>query len=306
MLMIGFVRARKRGVGIALAVILGLAIAVALVRHASSVQHALEAQLPSALMPEAMFAKASAPMPRVATESAGMPLALGQDIPHPAQLIRTATIDIRVSDVSKQLRTAADIAASQGGDVVNLSDEVPDSATQAHRATAVLRVPQDRFDPTLALLGALGHVTSQSIDAQDVSDQLVDMGARLRNLRRTEADILAIMDRSGNIEQVLEVTQQLSDVRDQIERLDAQLAATKHQVAYSTITLTLHSPPVLVAPSSRGILLDAWRSAIASVRDVTLALLAFGLWLAAFSPYLALIALGGYLLVRRLRGRPAV
>ncbi len=239
------------------------------------------------------------------SSQAAPPLKLMEPKRSPSQLIRTASISIQVADVAKALQAATLIADDQIGDVINLNDETPESLSDAHSATMEIRVPQDRFDRTLGALGKLGKVKAQSVRAQDVSDQIVDMSARLRNLRRTEQDILNIMDRSGTIDQVLSVTQQLSSVREQIEQLDAQLASTKYQVAYSTIDISFISPALIVTPTSMKLLGDAWLSAVASLRKVTIRLLSLGLWLVVFSPYLVALALVTVLALRRLRGRLA-
>lgn len=219
----------------------------------------------------------------------------------PSQLIRSATISLEVSDVANALRAATAVTDAQLGDVIGLNDQSPATENAVHTATMQVRVPQYRFEQTLNALGRLGKVKASSVNAQDVSDQLVDTQARLRNMRRTEADILKILDRSGNIEQVLSVTQQLSGVREQIERLDAQLKGMQYQVDYSTISIDFSSPVVVITPSGFGLLSEAWKSALASLEGLTVSLLGAGLWLIAFSPYIALVALLAVLLVRSVR-----
>jgi Domain of unknown function (DUF4349) len=223
----------------------------------------------------------------------------------PSQLIRTASVRLEVADVEKALKTAAALTDEQLGDVIGLDDDSPTSPVAAHTATMEIRVPQYRFDQTLDALGALGKVRSRSVSAQDVSDQIVDASARLRNLRRTEADILNIMDRSGNIEQVLDVTQQLGNVREQIERLDAQIQGMQYQVAYSTINITFVSPVVVATPHGFGLLAGAWKNALSSLRDVTVGILSLALWLVAFSPYILLAALLAAFALHRVRASSA-
>jgi len=219
----------------------------------------------------------------------------------PSQLIRTANLEIEVTDVSKSLRTATSITEGQLGDVTGLNDETPPSDNEVHTGTMSIRVPQYRFEQTLDALGALGKVKSKSVNAQDISDQLIDTQARLRNLRRTEADILNIMDRSGNIEQVLNVTQQLSSVREQIEQLDAQIQGMQYQVAYSTINVTFTSPILVNVPTGFAVLGEAWKSALITLRDFTVGLLSLALWLLAFSPYIIILALVAAFTMHRIR-----
>ncbi|MBV8203832.1 MAG: DUF4349 domain-containing protein [Candidatus Eremiobacteraeota bacterium] len=219
----------------------------------------------------------------------------------PSQLIRTANVSVEVSDVTRALRDATLITDEELGDVIGLNDESPSSPDEVHTATMALRVPQYRFEQTLDVLGRLGKVTAKSVNAQDVSDQLVDAQARLRNLRRTETDMLGIMDRSGNIDQVLNVTQQISSVREQIERLDAQIQSMQYQVAYSTVNITFSSPVVVTTPTGWAVLGVAWQHATAAARDFGISLVSFALWLIAFAPYALVAALAIWFAIRRVR-----
>jgi hypothetical protein len=224
----------------------------------------------------------------------------------PSQLIRTGNVSLEVSDVTRALRDATLITDEELGDVIGLSDETPSTPDQPHTATMSIRVPQYRFEQTLDALGRLGKVASKSVSAQDVSDQLVDAQARLRNLRRTEMDMLGIMDRSGNIDQVLNVTQQISSVREQIERLDAQIQGMQYQVAYSTVNISFMSPVVVTTPTGWAVLGAAWKNATDAARDFGISLVSFSLWLVAFAPYALAAALLLWLAVGRVRALAAV
>lgn len=223
-----------------------------------------------------------------------------------SQLIRTATVSLEVQNMDRAVHAASGIVDGELGDIITLDYRSGSQADAAQTASMQVRVPQYRFEQAMDQLASLGKVTSRTVNAQDVSDQIVDVQARLRNLRHTEADILKIMDRYGDIEQVLRVTQELGSVREQIETLDAQLKGMQYQVAYSTITIDFSSPAA-VAPQSRAtaILANAWHAALASLQGLTLALLSAGLWLVAFSPYVLVLALLVVVTVRRSRMRPA-
>ena len=123
------------------------------------------------------------------------------------------------------------------GDLLRLDDAIPTDPTQRHTATLELRVPQAKLDLTLDQIAALGTVQSRSVSAEDVSNQLVDFKARLRNLRKSEDVVRGIMERSGSVGDVLKVSQELSNIRNAIEQIDAQLQQLQTQVAYATISL---------------------------------------------------------------------
>ncbi len=224
------------------------------------------------------------------------------------QMERSAEITLIVPDIDRALGAVGSLARAAGGDVTKLDDERPENPRDRRTADVSLIVPQDRFASSLARIAQFGGVRSRTVSAQDVGDQLVDDHARLRNLRRTEADMLNIMDRSGKIGEVLDVENQLASVREQIEKLDAQTQALEGRVVMSTIDVSLETEAQSSSaePSVASRLADAWVAAWHSSREAAVGLLARTFVLIAFAPYwLALLGLGGLvaLLLRRYRQR---
>jgi hypothetical protein len=209
------------------------------------------------------------------------------------QIIRTGSISLLVADVERAINATQVVARSHGGNVLSLTDQTPTQEGVRHTAQMQIGVPQYEFDAAMTALTSIGGVQARSVSAQDVSAQIVDVQARLNNARRTESDLLKIMDRQGKIEDVLAAEQQLAQVREQVEQLDGQLQATKHQVAYSTIDVSLTdaaAKTTTVAPTGAQKLGDAWQAALRSVGGFTLGILASMLWLVAYLPYIALVA----------------
>ncbi|MEO1350241.1 MAG: DUF4349 domain-containing protein [Cyanobacteria bacterium J06635_15] len=221
-------------------------------------------------------------------------------------LVKQANLSLTVESVDESLESIAEILVAQRGDLLELHDEQRFTARGAAYVTLRLRVPKDNLETTLTALKALGTLERQSITAEEVSEQLVDLEARLRNLRKSEESLLKIMERSGSIPEVLEVSRELSTVRASIEQIDAQLKALQNRVAYSTIQLQLtpvNAPqsPQAPLPETLG---NTWQNAAESVSQLTVGLLKIGLWLLAYSPYFAFVAIAlglGY----RLRNRQA-
>jgi PBP1b-binding outer membrane lipoprotein LpoB len=221
--------------------------------------------------------------------------------PTAPQLIRKADLALDVKEsgpIVKKIRTL--ITAAQG-DLVSLEEQ--DQAGDTRRASLTVRVPQEKLDRTLDDLSALGNVRRRSVSAEDVSTQIVDTDARLRNLKKSETAVLALLDRSGNVTDILKVSQELSRIREQIEQLTAQVTQLKTQVAYSTIAIEL-TEAVALAPTQRQFgdqLGSAWNSASHSVGGFTRGLVVLAVWLLAYSPYIGAIAGLVYLLRRRRR-----
>ena len=138
------------------------------------------------------------------------PKAEGSSIPAgKPQLIKRTEIAVTLASVDNGIEQVASIVRRQQGDILELQDQRT-SGDRRH-AYLRLRVPQAKLETTLAAIGELGTVDRRSITAE-VSNQLVDLKARLRNLRKSEESLLKIMERSGSVADVLEVARELSRV----------------------------------------------------------------------------------------------
>lgn len=218
------------------------------------------------------------------------------------QLVKTGTLTLTVDSVEQSIEQILTIVRQQQGALLELQDQLPGDPGSRQMALLQMRVPQQNLETLIKALKQVGTLQQQSISAEDVASQLVDHQARLRNLRKTETTLLEIMDRSGSIPDVLKVAQELSNVRNSIEQVDAQLQDLKNRVAYSVVTLHLQQVTATI-PAEPGLstqVQETWEQATHSVGSFTVGLMKLGLWLLAYSPYGLLLVLS-LLLVRRWR-----
>ena len=248
--------------------------------------------------PPSEMAQSSAPAPAAGNASLTKASAPAQQakgakqIPQsPPQLIKTAEIALVVNSIDDSFRQASQIVKQQQGDVVGLQDDKPQDRSRRQTATMRIRVPQDKLETTIEALAKLGTVQRRNLSAEDVTTQLVDFQARVRNLRKTESSLLQIMNRTGSVGDVLKVSQELSKVRESIEQIDAQLKSLTNRVAYSTITLQLEAAVSTTTPQQPlGLQVqDTWNNATQSVSELTTNLISLAIWLVAYSPYLLLL-----------------
>ena len=206
------------------------------------------------------------------------------------QLIKEAQISLGVDSVEESFEQVRMIVTEQQGDVLSMQD----NGDRQRSVTFTLRVPQERLDATLDALTALGEIRNRSISTKDVSNQLVDLQARLSNARKSEEALQEIMSRSGEIADVLEVSRELSTVRQSIETMAAEQKRVQTQVRYSTVNLSLQSA-IAATPNKPGFstqIANSWNEATDSVGNFTTDLLQLGLWLLVYSPYLTILAVG--------------
>ena len=165
-----------------------------------------------------------------------------------AKIVRTGSMSLQVADLDKALTKAHDAITGLGG-YVSASTQTSDG--EAPTATVTYRVPVDRWDDALTALRAVGlKVLGEKTDAVEVTGQLVDLAARIKNLQASEQALQGILEKATKIPDVLEVQQQLSDVRGQIEQLQAQQALLQDQTAYGTITVTMGPEVIAVTEAA--------------------------------------------------------
>jgi hypothetical protein len=163
-----------------------------------------------------------------------------------SHIIRTASLTVRVKDVSKALDRARATTENAGG---YIGDEATDRDEEGHEHTRlVLRVPVDRYDEVLADLQGAGRLVERTAKAQDVTDQVVDVDSRIASQRASVARVRELMDRATRLSDVVTLEGELSRRESDLEALLAQQASLKDRTGLATITLSLSETP---APAAR-------------------------------------------------------
>ena len=213
-------------------------------------------------------------------------------------LILTATIALRASDPWAISDKAQQVATALGGDVMGLSQG---GKGDDRTANLVLRVPSDRFNEALRQLRGLdAEVVSSNVDGKDVTEQFVDLKARLAAKQSEEQRYLALLARADKIDDILKIDQALTSVRTQVEQLTGQINGIAQRTKYSTITMSVTPAVPVITPTDP----KAWDpSRTVTVALATLALILRGvadlaIWLVIFGG-IPLLILGGALLVTR-------
>ena len=183
---------------------------------------------PAAAAPEAMMEKAVADG---APGSAGGTLQLAD-----RKIISTGNITVEVEDVESAVTAVEAIVEGMGGYVEQLSRSGGDEFS---RASLTLRVPQGQFGSTYDRLRGLGEVLNEHQGSEDVSEQFIDLEARLNSAKREEQSFLNLLGRASTVSDVLTIERELARVRSDIERYQGQLDFLSRRVDLSTIWVEL-------------------------------------------------------------------
>lgn len=222
----------------------------------------------------------------------------------PRLIIRTADMSIIVTDTEEALDRLVKMATDNGGWVVNSS--VYQYSDTAKTGNITLRVPAEGFDSALEAISAMSvEVTNLSTSGQDVTEEFVDLSARLENLEATAVRVRNFLDDATTVEEALAVNQELSRLEGEIESFKGRIQFLSQSAAFSTISVNI-TPDELSQPIEVG----GWRpngivrDALEALVDALQGLATFAIWLVIyFLPIALIIGLPLWLVVRFVRRR---
>lgn len=158
--------------------------------------------------------------------------------PIPRQIIRNATLRFRVRDFVESTARIERAVAQVGGLIASSTETKREAQLQND---VIVRVPAARLDTFLVLvLRESIYTETKSITAEDVTKRYVDTEARIRSKKATEEKYLQLLKQATSVKDVLEVEQQLAQMREDIEAQEAVFRELKNDIAQSTVTLTYY------------------------------------------------------------------
>jgi hypothetical protein len=165
------------------------------------------------------------------------------------KIIKTGNLSLKVEKAETAAESIANIAKVNKGEVANSS--FYESGQGVKSGSITVRVPYKNFDATFAEIKKVAtQVVSESANAQDITADYIDLEARLKNTRAEEVSFLALLNRSGKIEEILAVTKEIARVRGETEQLEGQLRYLSSQTDMSTITANI-SEDIEIASASK-------------------------------------------------------
>jgi hypothetical protein len=254
---------------------------------------------PAAAYPSANVAKSELAQSTVPTDVAWLD----------RKIIRNATLSIWSENVERSVQVARQVAETNGGFISGSNtrtDRVKIGEKDEDRqiATLTVQVPAQQFDRTIDALRQLGKVESEVGTSQDVTEEFVDLSANVQNLRKTEEAIQSMLGKATQLNDVMTLTRELTQIRGQIERLEGRKRFLEKRSDLSIVTLTVQPPPIVATPVPTATPTPIWdpsrtaeRGWNASLRvlrgiaEVGILAIAFGWWLIPVAGVIGVVAL---------------
>ncbi len=221
-------------------------------------------------------------------------------------IIKTGTLLIHVDDVDRALARVQEVVAAHDGEVVKVERhryEDDDSCVVA------ARVPAARFDDAVASTRKIGEVVELVVEAEDVTEEYVDLQMRLDNQLKARDQFIEILrTRTGKLEEVVALQGEINDTTEEIERLTGKILYLRNRAAMSSIYITLRKPTEETPAAKEGKpsvieqVLTALRDAVAGLFGIILFLVQVAIVVVPLLLVLLLALLGGrrlYLWARR-------
>lgn len=222
-----------------------------------------------------------------------------ETVPTERKIIRNADLQLESTAPEESQQKITSIAESKGGFVVESQQSSSSSSvTTRDIVTMTVRIPAAKFNESLDEIRKVSNrVITETVKGQDVTEEFVDIEARLKTKKALEEQFLEIMKQGKTVQDALSVQRELANVRGEIEQIEGRKRFLENQSSLSTIKIRLQTPTAY-SPSSSGFFYQLGRS-VSSGFDIALSfILGLVTFLIAILPFLIFIVLPIYLILR--------
>ncbi len=183
----------------------------------------------------------------------------------------TASLDLRTKSLDWTVGKIREIAKNGGGFVENANINQPEWGLKS--AWITVKVPADRFDVALAeMKQTADQVVNENAGVADITAQHIDLSARINNKQAEEKAYENLLGSATKVTDVIEVTQQLTNVRTEIESLEQQLRYLEGQTTLATISVNVTEDPQVQANPGEFQRGNVFKAALNTLVDALLSL----------------------------------
>lgn len=214
------------------------------------------------------------------------------------EIIRTASLTLLVDKIEASEKTITSLVKSWGGYVETTQSTNLDKTNP--RLIMTVRVPVAKFDQALEEFEGIGVRQDKTISGEDVTARLTDLDARIKNMKSQEETYRQILRQAKRIGEILEIQQQLTYIRNEIESIEAQRKVMRSLASLSTISITLQQRPSEDERAENpGWAEDTWISAKNAFLGFVRILSVLAIYVFVFTPIWLPISLISWFIVRK-------
>src|SRR5678816_1548460 len=218
------------------------------------------------------------------------------------KIIRNAEITIEVSSTTDAQHQVTSIAETHGGFIVTSEAKQLESNDPAQRTLdikLVVRVPSNQFGRAFDEIKKLaGNTPSENVTSQDVTEDFIDLEARIKTQKALEVQFLEIMRQANKISDALEVQRQIAEVRTDIEKLEGRKRFLENRSSLSTINVNIQTPKPVIAVTQSGFR-QSLRAAVSdSISLASVLVLFFVRFLVMMAPVALFVLVPSALMIR--------
>lgn len=157
-----------------------------------------------------------------------------QTSPLPGQkLIWRANLKMEVSNISNSVEQIVSSVEQAGGYVESKSDYGEGLAKMT------VRVPAEQLTAMIVSIESIGNVTYRSLSSKDVTDEYVDVEARLKAMTALRDRLMGLLDKATEVKDILAIEKELGRIQADLDSLQSRLNALASRVNYASIDISI-------------------------------------------------------------------
>lgn len=211
------------------------------------------------------------------------------------KIIQTAHLRFETKDLDKTHQKIQRLVSENQGFIQN--DNAGKSYRDVYREMTV-RIPTTHFQQTIdSISDGISFFDQKSISRKDVTEEFVDLNARLKAKKELETRYLELLKQAKNVKEMLEIERELSKIREEIEARQGRLNYLENQVSFSTVSIYFYKTTAENIGVTTSYGTKMWNAVKSGWNGISI----FFLGLIHIWPFIVLLLIGIYLLRRYLK-----
>lgn len=183
------------------------------------------------------------------------------------RIIQKAQLSLEVKSCIETSAKISEIVSAYAGVIVD--SQINRSSENYYSGRVIFRLTPQNFDVVLEKVKSLGRVALERVTGEDVSEEYVDLTARLNTNKTVHERLINILQvNSKNVKDILEVEREIARVGQEIERIEGRMKYLDNQVALATITVDYYEPRPVTAPASN--IIERFKQTFRKATDVAI------------------------------------